>query len=94
MTSRPLRDTADRRDALDRMVEDVTESHLASERARDTEARLHRAVAAFTAVREPASVLRAVLAAARDLLDAEFAAIGVLSEDGLRVHRSPVRRGR
>ena len=64
------------------MIEDITASHLASERARDTEARLHRAVAAFTAVREPSSVLRAVLVAARDLLDAEFAAIGVLSGDG------------
>lgn len=64
------------------MIEDITESHRASERARDTEARLHRAVAVFTAVREPASVLRAVLTAARDLLDAEFAAIAVLSEDG------------
>lgn len=64
------------------MVEDVTDRRLAAERVHDTEARLHRAIAAFTAVREPASVLRAVLTAARDLLDAEFAAIGVLSEDG------------
>ncbi len=64
------------------MIEDVTESHLASERARDTEDRLRSALVAFSAVREPASVLRAVLRAARDLLHAEFAAIGVLSEDG------------
>lgn len=67
------------------VIEDITESRLAAERVRDTEARLHRAVAAFTAVREPGSVLRAVLAAARDLLHAEFAAIGVLSEDGSEI---------
>ena len=67
------------------MIEDVTESLLAAQRVRDTEARLHRAVAAFTAVREPASVLRAVLDAARDLLQADFTAIAVLSEDGAAI---------
>jgi len=66
------------------MIEDVTANRLARQRVRETEARLRRAIAAFTAVREPAGVLRAVLAAARDLLDARFAAIGVLSEDGSR----------
>ena len=82
VTSRPLPDPTTEGVRWIEVIEDITESHLASERARATEARLHRAVAAFTTVHEPAGVLRAVLPAARDLLDAEFAAIGVLTEDG------------
>jgi len=85
VTERPMLSAATGPGGTICMIEDITESHLAAERVRDTEARLHRAVAAFTAVREPTSVLRAVLAAARDLLDAEFAAIGVLSEDGTTI---------
>jgi PAS domain S-box-containing protein len=85
VTERPMWSAATGPGGTICMIEDITESRLAAERVRDTEARLHRAVAAFTAVREPTSVLRAVLAAARDLLDAEFAAIGVLSEDGTSI---------
>lgn len=85
VTTRPLRDAITGTARIICMIEDITDARLARQRVRDTEARLHRAVAAFTAVREPASVLRAVLAAARDLLDAEFAAIGVLSEDGASI---------
>lgn len=85
VTSRPLRDDLTGTARLICMIEDITEGRNASQRVRDTEARLHRAVAAFTAVREPRSVLRAVLAAARDLLDAEFAAIGVLTDDGTSI---------
>ncbi|MEI7742606.1 MAG: PAS domain S-box protein [Chloroflexota bacterium] len=85
VTSRPLRDDQRGGNRLVCMIEDITESRNAADRLRDTEARLHRAVVAFTAVREPASVLRAVLTAARDLLDAEFAAIGVLTDDGMTI---------
>jgi PAS domain S-box-containing protein len=82
VTQRPLRDAVTGAARMICMLEDITESRLATQRVRDTEERLRRAVTAFTAVREPANVLRAVLAAARDLLDAEFAGIGVLSDDG------------
>lgn len=85
VTARPLWDAAAGSGRAICIIEDVTESHLAADRVRDTEARLHRAVAAFTAVREPASVLQAVLEAARDLLDADFAAIAVLSDDGATI---------
>lgn len=84
ITARPLPDAGTRPPLALCMIEDVTATRLAAQRARDTEARLHRAIAAFTTVREPAGVLRAALEAARDLLDAEFAAVGVLSEDGSR----------
>ena len=92
VTERPLRSAATGPGGTICMIEDITESRLAAERVRDTEARLHRAVTAFTAVREPTSVLRAVLAAARDLLDAEFAAIGVLCR-GRHLDRRPPLRG-
>jgi PAS domain S-box-containing protein len=80
-TVRPLRDGGSTMQALC-MVEDVTERRLAEERARETESRLHRAVLDLTAVREPTAVIRATLRAARDVIDAESAALVVLDGDG------------
>jgi PAS domain S-box-containing protein len=82
ITTRPLRDAGTGALHALCIVEDITERRHAEERARETEARFHRAVLAFTAVREPAGVLDAVLTAARDLTSAEYAAIAVLDEDG------------
>jgi PAS domain S-box-containing protein len=82
ITTRPLRDAGTRALQALCIIEDVTEQRHAEERARETEARFHRAVLAFTAVREPAGVLDAVLIAARDLTSAEYAAIAVLDEAG------------
>lgn len=90
-TVSPIVDQAGSLRGLSAIIRDETERartdaalRESEERTREIETRLRRAIAAFTAVREPAGVMRAVLEAARDLLDARFAAIGVLADDGTR----------
>jgi PAS domain S-box-containing protein len=82
LTTRPLLDAATGAIHALCIIEDVTETRIAEARARQNEAEFRRAVLAFTAVREPAGVLRAVLTASREIIEADCALIEVLPGEG------------
>ena len=62
------------------MLEDITEAKRGRDRSRQVEDRIKRGVMEMTDAREPRSVLQAVVDLARGVLEAEYAALGVLSE--------------
>ncbi len=78
----PLRDDRGRIDACLGVLEDVTGARRERERSRRTERRIREAMVAMTDARDPKLVLQAVVDLAREVLDAQYAALGVLPEGG------------
>ncbi|HEX5950626.1 MAG TPA: ATP-binding protein [Actinomycetota bacterium] len=78
----PLRDDRGRVDVCLGVMEDVSEARRESERARHMEERLREGMLALADARETKAVLQAVVDLAREVLGAEFAALGVLPESG------------
>ena len=63
-------------------IEDVTERADAGLRLRETEARFRRVVLALSGLRDRATVPNAVAEAARELTNADYAVVGIVTEDG------------
>ncbi|HET9724607.1 MAG TPA: ATP-binding protein, partial [Actinomycetota bacterium] len=78
----PLRDEDGRIDVCLGVMEDVTEARRETERARRIEERLREGMLILADTRETKGVLQAVVDLAREVLGAEYAALGVLPEAG------------
>ncbi|MGE5461209.1 MAG: ATP-binding protein, partial [Solirubrobacterales bacterium] len=76
----PVRDERGRITGCLGVVDDITVARLARERGRRTEERVRQGVAAMTDAREPKEVLQGVVDLAREILDARYAALGVVPE--------------
>jgi len=68
-------------------IQDVTDRVLAEEHARASEERLRRAMLTFTDLRDVQRLLHAIVETAAELLDAEYAAIGVVEPGGTTFER-------
>lgn len=64
------------------MMEDITEEKRGRDHSRLVEERIRRGVLEMTDSRESRSVLQAVVDLARGVLDAEYSALGVMSDSG------------
>ncbi|HSD49163.1 MAG TPA: ATP-binding protein [Actinomycetota bacterium] len=78
----PLRDDDGSIDVCLGVMEDVTEARRETERARRIEERLREGMLILADARETRGVLQAVVDLAREVLGAEYAALGVLPETG------------
>jgi signal transduction histidine kinase len=68
-------------------IQDISDRVLAEEQARASEERLRRAMLRLTDLRDAERLLHAIVETAKDLLDAEYAAIGVVEPGGTAFER-------
>lgn len=81
LTVSPIRDRNGVVLGASAIARDLSDNRREQQRALATEERFRRALLAFIDIGDPQRVLQAVVDAARGLVDAEYAALGVISED-------------